>query len=192
MSMNDVQIPEVPAQTMHARFFRQGNSDMVEISFSGSIDTVVKGVEPEDMATYRSEWLAYCDGKPPTRRQGTPLLDVPGINADRERHLVHMQVHTAEELAALSDMQCQQVGHGTMTERKAARQLLEMKRAEKTQVFQKKMEHAMREAQPVKDDVSTGELSDIKAGIAEMNKNMAALIQALAPKQRGRPKKVIE
>lgn len=188
--MNDISLPEVPARTMHARFHKDANgSDRVEISMAGTKDTVVTEVTPDVMAQYREEWNAYCDGRPLTQRPGSPLTDIPGMNEDRLKHYLHMNVHTLEELAALNDIQCQGVGHGVMTERKTARTILTTRQAEKKDNFAKKMEQAMKTAQPVQDQQSDEKLDKLIA-IGELtNQNILALIQALQPRKPGRPKK---
>lgn len=190
MSMNDINLPEVPARTLHARFFKDGRgSDRVEISMAGSKDTVVTEVTPDVMAQYRDEWNAYCDGKPLTQRQGTSLMDIPGMNDDRVKHYLHMNVHTVEELAALSDIQCQQVGHGVLTERKTAQALLASRMADRRQKFHDKLEKAMAAAQPVKNEVADGKLDKLIAGQEQMTQAILSLAQALQPRKPGRPKK---
>jgi hypothetical protein len=188
--MNDIQLPEVPARTMHARFYKDSSgSDRVEISFAGSKDTVVQDITPDVMSQYREEWNAYCDGKPLTQRAGTPLTDIPGMNDDRLKHYLHMNVHNLEELAALSDIQCQGVGHGVLTERKTARTILTERMADKKQRFQDKMEKAMAAATPVKNEESDAKLDKLIATTEQVNQNILALVQALQPRKPGRPKR---
>ena len=189
MSM-DISLPEVTVRTLRGRFFKDpSGGDKIEISFAGSKDTVVSEVTPEFMAEYREEWNAYCDGRPLAQRAGTALTDIPGLNSDRAKHLVHMNVHTVEELSVLSDMSCQQVGHGTMTERKAARKLLSERHYNKRQETQKKMEVAMAAAAPVKDAEADAKLDKLISIGEQTNQALLALVQALQPRKPGRPKK---
>jgi hypothetical protein len=123
--MQDITLPEVTALKPLARFFKDDNGrDMVEISHVGSKDTFVKKVGPEEMAKFKPEWDAHCDGKPLMRRPGTALTDLKSINQERADYYVSRNIHNLEELAALSDMQCQGVGHGTLTDRTGAQGLL--------------------------------------------------------------------
>ena len=190
MSMNDINLPEVTVRTLRGRFFKDASGgDKIEISFAGSKDTVVSEVTPEFMAEYREEWNAYCDGRPIVQRAGTLLTELPGINDERAKHLVHMNVHTIEELALLSDMSCQQVGHGTMTERKAARKWLAEKQLRKKEDNQKKMEEAMAAASPVKNAEADAKLDKLISIGEQTNQALLALVQALQPRKPGRPKK---
>lgn len=122
--MTDITLPEVTALQQRARFFKDGEVDKVEISAIGSKDTFIKKVGPEEMARFKPEWDAHCDGRPMTRRPGTPLTDCAGIEQVRADTYIARNIHTLEELAVLSDSQCQAVGHGTLTDRKNAQALL--------------------------------------------------------------------
>jgi hypothetical protein len=103
--MQDITLPEVAALQQRARFFKDGSIDKVEISAVGSKDTIIKKVGPEEMAKFKPEWDAYCDGIPLTRRPGTPLTDILGVTQDRADAYIARNVHTAEELAVLTDGQ---------------------------------------------------------------------------------------
>ncbi len=188
--MNDINIPEVTVRTLRGRFFKDpSGSDKIEISFAGSKDTVVHEVTPEFMAEYRDEWNAYCDGRPITQRAGTSLTELSSINEERAKHLIHMNVHNLEELAVLNDMQCQQVGHGTLTERKLAKNWLAERTLRKRQADQKRLESAMAEASPVKNEEADAKLDKLIAIGEQTNQALLALVQALQPKKPGRPKK---
>ena len=188
MSMNDLELPEVTTRTLRGKFFKDpAGHDKIEIGFAGCKDTVVQDVTPEFMAQYRAEWNAYCDGRPLEQRAGTALTAL--VNEDRAKHLIHMNVHTIEELAMLDDMSCQQVGHGTMTERKAARKLLSERQYNKRQADQKRMEVAMAAAAPVKDAQADAKLDKLISIGEQTNQALMALVQALQPRKPGRPKK---
>jgi hypothetical protein len=130
--LTDITLPEVKALQQRARFFKDGDADKVEISAVGSKDTFIKKVGPDEMAQFKPEWDAYCDGKPLTRRPGTPLTDIPSVDQQKADAYIARNVHNAEELAVLSDSQCQQVGHGTLTDRKAAQEMLTAKKMQQT------------------------------------------------------------
>ena len=189
--MSDVLIPEVRELPQVARFFREGERDFVEISYVGAKDTVIRKVTPEHMARFRNEWDAYCDGRPMTRRTGTPLTDVPGVDEKREEYYVHRNIHTADELAVLSDAQCQAVGHGTLTHRQAARQLISMRQMERDERNRKAISDASARigAAPSGDYASASDVTELKNTVGELAQSVAALVAALAPKPRGRPPK---
>jgi hypothetical protein len=120
LSMQEIDLPEVQKFQQRARFFKDGDGDFVEISYVGSKDTNVLKVTPQLMAQYRSEWTAYCDGSPLKIRPGTPLTALHGLDQVMADKYIAQNVHTVEELAVLNDMQCQSLGHGTLTFRKQA------------------------------------------------------------------------
>ena len=193
----ELELPEVAKQVKKGRFYKDTDGrELIEISFVGSKDTFVSAVEPEHMAEFRSEWNAYCDGRPPERRKGTALTDLPGLEPQKAEKYINANVHTLEELAALSDGQCQAVGHGVLTDRENTRKLLLDRQHKFKELMQKRVGDAMAKAQPVKDEAATAELSEMKTAIAalaqgqaETNKSIAALVQALTPRKPGRPPK---
>lgn len=194
----EIALPEVAAMPQHARFYRDGDRDFVEISFVGAKDTVVQKVKPEHMAKFRAEWNAYCDGHPLARRKGTALTEIPGIDEVREQFYVARNIHNAEELAVLSDAQCQGVGHGTLTQRESARKIIAMRKYELTEKARKAVSDAAASIGPVPADAyaSQTELAEVKQSIGELSASVAALVQMLSqprapaePKRRGRPPK---
>lgn len=128
--MTDVSIPEVAALQQRAKFYldEATGRPMVEISAVGSKDTLRKKVGPEEMGKFRHEWDAFCDGRPLKRRPGIALTDIPGVTQGRADSYIARNVHNAEELAVLSDSQCQSIGHGTLTDRSAAIALVQQRR----------------------------------------------------------------
>lgn len=186
-----IDIPEVRAMHQNARFFREGAIDYVEISFVGSKDTVVKKVTPRHMAQFNPEWTAYCDGRPPEKRQGTPLTDIKGVDQLKAEQYMHANVHTAEEIAALSDGQCQALGHGTITARREAQAILAMRAAHSAQTQMDRIADATKKlgTQPT---APAPEIAEMKADIAGLKEGMGAILAALTemkPKKPGRPKK---
>ena len=185
------ELPEVPALPQTARFFRENGRDLVEISTAGSKDTVVRKVQPEHMAAFRNEWNAYCDGLPPQRRSGTPLTDLPSLKEAREEFYVTRNVHTLEELAVLSDAQCQALGHGTLTDREQARKLVTQRRFEAREQARKVVSDASAAVGPAPAEAyaSRSELADIKDTLAALSANVAALVERTQARRPGRPKR---
>jgi len=190
----NITLPEVQGFAQKGRFFREGDANMIEISFVGSKDTVVRKVKPEHMAAFPDEWAAYCDGRPPERRKGTPLTDV--VDPQRAETYIARNVHTLEELAALSDAQCQALGHGTLTQRETARKLLIQRQAEQ----QVRARDAVSEgaatlsaATEAKFEQATGDVAELKAQVSELTgavTELTKLVASLAEKRGpGRPRK---
>lgn len=183
--MGDVIAPEVRELQQTAKFFRENGKEFVAISFVGEKDTVIRKVLPEHMAKFRSEWNAFCDGAPMKQRDGTPLTEVMNLSEDVAQKYVLQNVHTAEELAVLSDSQCQALGHGTLTFRAAARGLLDQRKIAKMEAAQKRIGEVTKEALSLaaaeakaeadakyasKEDVEAvkSELGDIKGMLAQL------------------------
>lgn len=191
MNIATLEVPGVEALPQHARFYREGNSDFVEISFTGVKDTVIRKVTPDLMAQFSEQWAAFCDGTPMKQRAGTPLTDLAGVDAQRAEHYISRNVHNVEELAALYDAQCQALGHGTLTLRKAARDMLElrkMKEAERSRDLITKASATIG-AVPAEKYASASDLEEVKKSVLDLSGNVAALVAALssqnAPKKRG-------
>src|SRR5262245_41373278 len=142
MTLTDITLPEVKVYTQAAKFFRRGDQDYVEISFIGAKDTLVERVQPSHMATFSNEWDDYCDGRPIQRRAGTALTDLPSLDHEKAECYIARNVHTLEELAALSDAQCQGIGHGTLTDRQGARKLVAQRQLETRDQMQRAVHEA--------------------------------------------------
>jgi hypothetical protein len=186
----DITLPEVPALPQTARFFREGGRDFVEISTVGSKDTVVRKVQPEHMAAFRSEWNAHCDGLPPQRRAGTPLTDLPSVNEGRAEFYLTRNVHTLEELAALSDAQCQALGHGTLTDREHARKRVDQRRFDAREQARKVVSDASAAVGPVPTEAyaSRSELVEVKDALATLSASVAALVERMQRQPGGKKK----
>lgn len=190
MTLTDITLPEVKVYTQSAKFFRRGEEDFVEISFVGAKDTLVERVKPSHMAAFRHEWDAYCDGRPAQRREGIALTELPGVDGEKAESYVARNVHTLEELAALSDAQCQGIGHGTLTDRQGARKLVMQRQLE----ARDRMQRAVHEAsaaigpKPAERYVASADLDAVKAEIAELKQGIADLagLVAKATRPRGR------
>jgi len=190
MTLADITLPEVKVYTQAAKFFRRGDQDFVEISFIGAKDTLVERVQPSHMAQFRPEWDAYCDGRPMQRREGIPLTELPGLDGERAENYIARNVHTLEELAALSDAQCQGIGHGTLTDRQGARKLVTQRQLE----ARDRMQRAVHEAsaalgpRPAERYAPGSDLESIKGEIAELRQGVADLTELVARTARPRGK----
>lgn len=187
--VQEISLPEVQAFGQTPRFYRDENGrDMVEISFVGDGGTTnIKKVTPKHMADFRDAWNLYCDGTPPQQRKGTALTDVEGINDLRAEQFIKANIHTAEELQALSDAQCQGVGHGTLTCRENAKKLLALRSVERADATVKQMSAA---AASMKAGPQSAEIETLKNDVAELKGMLGDVLKALADKpKRGRPAK---
>lgn len=187
MNTAEITLPEVQSLPQSARFYKDGEKTLVEISFIGSKDNIVRKVQPEHMAKFRDEWNAFCDGEPLTRRKGTPLTEV--MDEQRAQHYFSLNVHNVEELSALSDGQCQALGHGTLTLRETSRKLM----------IQRKIEAHDRASKVISDATSKigampeakADIDALKSDVAELKTMFAQFLAAQAENpKRGRPPKV--
>lgn len=185
--MQDFTLPEVATLTQRAEFMKRDGRDMVKISYVGSKDTIIHKVTPEHMARFKAEWDAYCDGRPMVRRPGTPLTDVGSIDQSKADTYIARNVHNLEELAALSDGQCQALGHGTLTDRKAAQQLLAMRKMQEDTSRRDAVGKAAATlgAAPANNE----ELAEIRESIKTLTDAVSALVAAQTAKKPGRPRK---
>jgi hypothetical protein len=189
-----IDLPEVQSLPQSARFYREGEADLVEISFVGTKDTVVRKVKPEHMAQFREEWNSFCDGVPMKQRTGTPLTDLPGVDEQRAKGFIDRNVHTAEEVAVLSDAQCQALGHGTLTLRKQAQELLMVRAAQQQTKSRDEIvkQSASIGALPAEKYASETDLAEVKQAVTDLGGKMDAILAVLAAKKPGRPKKKAE
>lgn len=185
----EVTLPQVAAMPQRGRFYKGDNDqDMIEISFVGSKDTVAKKVKPEHMAQFKAEWDAFCDGKPAQKRAGTALTDV--MADEVAEAYIARNIHNLEEFAALSDGQCQALGHGTLTLREKSRKLIAERQMNWSDSRRKQISEAA--AKLTSAPAETPDLDQVKADVAELKAGMAAILEVLQAKKGGRPKKVQE
>lgn len=193
--MNDViSEPVIREFEQRARFYKDNGRDMIEISFVGEKNTLVKRVTPEHMAKFKSEWDAYCDGKPVEQRKGTPLTQL--VDEGRAAAYIAANIHTLEELAALNDIQCQGVGHGTITDRGNAAKLLAQIAAKREQEARRRIVIGTSTAEPVSTasaaatEAAAIDLNDIKQQLGALTQAVQGLVTHLAAKPKvGRPPK---
>jgi hypothetical protein len=185
----EIDIPEVARMHQNARFYRDGERDYVEISYVGSKDTMIHRVKPEHMAMFRAEWNAYCDGIPVKKREGTPLVDVPNMPDAVAEKYIGMNIHNAEELAALSDGQCQALGHGALTLRNNARGMLQQRKAADLEAASRKISQAAASVGSLSDAEAQAALDAKYASKADVDEIKGMLAQLLERRGPGRPKK---
>jgi hypothetical protein len=182
MQTQAIAIPEVQGFAQKARFFREGEANLVEISFVGSKDTVVKKVSPVEMAQFRDDWDAFCDGRPVERRKGTPLTAImPSETAER---YIGRNVHSLEEVAQLSDAQCQGLGHGTLTHRQTAIRFLAARKAEEAARQRDAISEGaatLTSAVEAKVAQSSGEIAELKDQIAKLSELVSTLVAITGP-----------
>ncbi len=180
--MADVEIDEVRGFAQQARFFRQKDKDYIEISFIGNPDTLIQKVTPELMARYRDEWNAYCDGTPMKQRPGTALTEIKEMTPERAAELIRRNVHNLEELAALNDHQCQGLGHGTMTLRRTAQGIVQMRKFQEKEVAQKKINESVAPAMVHHPEMNA--LEDMVKAQAEKIDTLSNAVAALVEMQK--------
>lgn len=187
--MIDIDLPEVQSFAQQPRFYKDSGKDFVEISFLGTKDTLIKRVTPDIMAKFRDQWNAYCDGRPMETRKGTPLTALPEITEQMADDFIHRNLHTLEELAVLTDHQCQGLGHGLITLRKKAIALVQQREFSERDKAHKAITAAVVKSAPEE----IHELTELKTIVSEQGKKLDLLVDALGklmqPPKRGRPKK---
>ena len=180
--MIDIDLPEVQSFAQQPRFYKDGGKDFVEISFLGTKDTLIKKVTPDIMAKFRDAWNAYCDGKPMEKRKGTPLTALPEINEQMAEEFTRRNLHTLEELAVLTDHQCQGLGHGLITMRRKAIALVQQRDfAEKDRAHKAITSAVVKPAPEESADISElkGIVAAQGAAMAEQSKKIDLLVDTL-------------
>lgn len=106
---------------------------MIRVANLASKDVYVAKAQPEHFRQFPVAFEAFEKGGAEIDVGGTPLIDVPGISKDITRGYRLKGVRNAEELAALSDAACSQMGTGVLAARKAAQLLLKANQADALQ-----------------------------------------------------------
>lgn len=99
--------------------------DWIRIAPPGDPTTMIeREVREDDKARFRAVWERYKAGQEMVP-DGTPIESWPRITRAQAEELRHMRCHTVEQLAHMSDTQCQRAGAGIMALRKEALAFLE-------------------------------------------------------------------
>jgi len=119
---------------VRAKFFKgESGRDYVEISIVGDPNTVIRKVSPADTVNYAKEWDAYNANGGELPVVGTPLTEVPGIDANAAVGLRLKGVRTVEELAGLDEAAAKSLGMGGLTFWNTAKQLIRIRELEALQ-----------------------------------------------------------
>lgn len=121
---------------LRAAFYKDpdGKRDLVEIRIVGDPNSIIQKVTPDHVSQFPREWEAYQRRLAEHQEEvveGTSLLEVPGIDRVAASRLKMFEVRTAEELAALDEAQAKALGLGGLTFWKAAKLLMQAKKADK-------------------------------------------------------------
>lgn len=133
----------------------------------GDASNVIERVAKEhDMRNHPREWETY-QRQVTTGMVGTPLEQWPQVTRSQVKEAKYFEVHTVEQLAGLSDMNCQKLGMGFTELRNKAKAYLEAAAGTATQT-----------AQAAENQRLHDEIEALKAQVAEVTV------------RRGRPPKV--
>jgi hypothetical protein len=113
--------------SLRAKFFKDPDKgiDFVEISAVGDPCDIIRKVTTADVQRFPNEWSAYQNGQDTVDYGGTPLTEVPGINANLAMAFKLKNVHNAEMLADLSDAAALSLGLNGLTFRNTALLLIQ-------------------------------------------------------------------
>ena len=96
----------------------------VRIMVPGDNTNVIeRKAKDEDKRRFPEAWAQYQRGES-TGHSGTPLEQWPQITKAQVKEAKYLEVHTVEQLAALSDSQCQRLGMGYLELRTKAKAYL--------------------------------------------------------------------
>lgn len=110
---------------VRAKFMKsEAGQDLVQISIIGDPNDVIVKVEPTHIERFPLEWAAYKSGETEIDYGGTPLTQVPGIDASVSIAYKLKGIHNAEMLADLSDAAALGIGMGGLTARNVAQLLI--------------------------------------------------------------------
>jgi flagellar capping protein FliD len=126
-------IPQaMKSSNLRVKFTRNEDTGvvMIEVANLSSKDVYVAKAQAEHIKQYPAEYDAFEKGSPVVDVGGTPLTDVPGVNKEIAKAYRLKGVRNAEELAALSDAACSQMGTGVLAARKSAQLLLRANQAD--------------------------------------------------------------
>ena len=143
----------------------------IEIRLPGNKDEVRKRPATEmDIARFRRVYKRFIENNDESEIVGTPLSEWPGVNRAQVEEMKYMNVHTVEQLVAMSDVNAQGF-MGIAALREKAKAYLAASTVEAG------AEVALKQQK---------EIEELKEMVASMKANMEP------PKKRGRPKKIDE
>lgn len=131
-------------------------------------NVIERVAEDEDQRRHPREWEKYKRETATNTIEGTPLEQWPGMTKSQVKEAKYFEVHTLEQLAALSDSNCQKLGMGFRELREKAKAYLDAASGNAATMKQAS------ENQRLHDEIEA-----LKAQIAEVRKP-------------GRPKKELE
>lgn len=110
-----------------AKFFKDGNKDIIEVAVIGDPNIYHGKVTPQDIARFPKEWEAYQAGLDLPQPEGLDLMEIPGMTQQLAQWYKLHGVAVVEQLAEASDIAIQKLGMGSATFRKHAQNLLKAK-----------------------------------------------------------------
>jgi hypothetical protein len=121
---------------VRAKFFQgEAGRDYVEITILGDPNTVIRKVSHADTVRFQRDWEAYKANSGELPVEGTPLIEVPGIDKNAEVGLRLKGVRTAEELAGLDEAAAKSLGMGGITFWNGAKNLIKLRQLEAMQAL---------------------------------------------------------
>lgn len=131
--------------------------DWVRISPPGDSTTMIeREVRDDDRDRFKRLYERYKSGQE-MRPEGTAIESWPRITRAQAEELKYLKCFTVEQLAAMSDAQCQRAGAGVMSLRKEAQAFLETAR-----------DTAMAQKFAAENERLKQEIEDLKAQFAEL------------------------
>lgn len=161
-SRADAQLPvrfewfdqEDPEETKKCGYTRYKRIQIIRTLIPGSKEDRVDRVNEDYKRRFPRQWAAFLAGEEGVV-DGTPLKDFPGLTKDDISTLMHFHVLSVEQLAAMSDENATNIGHGFRQRRDGAKAWLA----------------ARKSAQPV---------AELNAKLKEKDEQVAALMERLA------------
>lgn len=131
--------------------------DYIRITTPGDSTSVqVREVRADDKERFARAWRRYQEGQE-IAPDGTPLEQWPRMSRAQAEELKHFKCFTVEQLASLSDAQCQRLGPNMMSLRREANAFLDVSR-----------DTAMVQKYAAENERMKQEIEDLKAQFAEL------------------------
>lgn len=164
---------------------KQGHPVYVEMPFiriviPGSQSTIIETkVDPTHKQRFPEQWRRFQAGQSTEGVTGWRLEQWPQVNTAQVKTMKHMNVHTVEALAGLSDTAAQSMGMGVMELRTRAKAALQAAAG-----------NAQVEAQASANQRMEDEIASLRAQIAGMAVEASAHQEPTTKRGPGRPAKV--